>query len=461
MQYINNLFTCSVLPTVEDNDTNAAAAPEEREVPQFTKGNFQYNWIGIYIITVPFLFVLLGIYLCVPFSIPIFVWCIFFAVATGMVGVTTGYHRLFSHNAFTAGQAMQWVCAFIGAGAFQGSIKWWARNHRIHHKFTDTYKDPYDARRGFWFSHCGWFIMRMDYQLLGDADVSDLKDNLVIDFQRRYFAVIAAITGIILPLMMAGATTGEWRAAFFWVVWLKIFLVHQFSFFINSLAHMNVFGATQPYADTTTPRDSLICALVTFGEGYHNFHHQFPNDYRNGYKLWQFDMTKYYIAVLKFFGFCDQLHRVPNEVIERTAATQGIKTHEKLLQENIEEAQRLEVPAIQTFTMDDVKKEVEGGRKLIIIDGYVLDLGIPIPVDTGARELGEHLNWMDSHPGGRALLAAYIGKDATAAFNGGVYAHTVGARNYLPEMRVGRLKERRAPSRISPSGLATEVTLGR
>jgi stearoyl-CoA desaturase (Delta-9 desaturase) len=436
MQCIRSLFTCSVLPT-----DSTKAGTVEREVPQFTKGNFQYNWIGIYIITVPFLFVLLGLYLMVPMSLPIFLWFVFFGVATGMVGVTTGYHRLFSHNAFTAGQAMQWVCALIGAGAFQGSIKWWARNHRIHHKYTDTHKDPYDARRGFWFSHCGWFIMRMDYELLGDADVSDLKDNLVVEFQRKYFAIIATVTGIILPFVVAGATTGEWRAAFFWVVWLKIFIVHQFSFFINSLAHMDWFSATQPYSDATTPHDSLICALVTFGEGYHNFHHQFPNDYRNGYRLTQFDMTKYYISILHFFGFCDKLHRVPNDVIERAAAVQSIKTYEKLLKESIEEAKRLEVPAVKVYTMEDVKREVEEeGRQLIVIDGYVLDLAIPIAVDPAAGELGEHLNWLDSHPGGQALLKAYIGKDATAAFNGGVYRHTVGAHNYLPEMRVGRLK---------------------
>lgn len=460
MQYIRSLFTCSVLPS-ETKEEGTADTAEQRDAPQFSKGNFQYNWIGIYVITVPLVFVLLGIYLRVPCPFPVLCWLGFIGIATGLVGVTTGYHRLFSHNTYTAGQGMQWVCAFIGAGAFQGSIKWWARNHRIHHKYTDTDKDPYNALRGFWFSHCGWFMMRMDYDVLGDADVTDLKSSVVVEFQRKYFGVIATMTGIVLPLIMTGGTTGEWKAAFFWAVWLKIFLVHQLSFFINSLAHMDLFSATQPYSDATTPRDSFVCALVTFGEGYHNFHHQFPNDYRNGYLASHFDMTKYYISIMHFFGFCDKLQRVPYEVIERAAAAQSIKDHEKKLKESVEEAKRLDVATVQVFTMEDVKREVQAGRPLIIIDGYVLDLGIPIPIDPAARELGEHLNWLDNHPGGRALLKAYIGKDATAVFNGGVYKHTIGAHNYLPEMRVGRLKGASVPSRISPSGLTTEVTLGR
>ncbi|KAK7197511.1 stearic acid desaturase [Novymonas esmeraldas] len=434
IQAVRNLFTCSVLPSDD------AVPKEQRELPQWTKGNFKYNWIGIYIIGVPMVFVLLGLYLRVPLSFALLQWFVFFSVATGMVGVTTGYHRLFSHTSFTAGQSMQWMCAYMGAGAFQGSIKWWARNHRIHHKFTDTSKDPYDARRGFFFTHFGWFVMRMDYDLLGDADVSDLKDNLVVDFQRKYFGVIAAMTGVLIPLMVAGATTGDWVGAFFWVVWLKIFLVHQFSFFINSLAHTDWFGSTQPYADETTPHDSIVCALVTFGEGYHNFHHQFPGDYRNGYRWDHFDMTKWYIALLHFTGFCDGLLRVPRDVIDRATATQSVRTHTRGLVEAAVEVRRLDVPVTAVYTWDDVRAEVKRGRKLLVMDGYVLDLERPIPVDPAWAQTDYKIDWLSSHPGGRALLLAYVGRDATTAFNGGVYAHTRGAHNYLPQLRVGRME---------------------
>lgn len=448
LQAVQNLFTCSVLSTDETKPK------EEREVPQWSKGNFQYNWIGIYIIGVPLLFVLLGLCLRVPLSFSLLQWLAFFGVVTGMVGVTTGYHRLFSHGAFTGGQAMQWACAFIGAGAFQGSIKWWARNHRVHHKYTDTSKDPYDARRGFIFTHFGWFVMRMDYDLLGDADVSDLKDSLVVEFQRKYFAAIATMTGILIPLMVAGATTGEWAGAFFWVVWLKIFLVHQFSFFINSLAHTDLFGATRPYADDKTPHDSVVFAIINLGEGYHNYHHQFPNDYRNGHLWHHIDMTKWYIFMCSFLGFCDNLQRAPRTVVNRAAAAQAVCTHGRKFQEAVEKVKQLEVPADKEYTWDDVRAEVEQGRKLLVMDGYVLDLERPIPVDPAWAQTDKKISWLNTHPGGRALLLAYVGKDATAAFNGGVYGHTTGAHNYLPELRVGRMKERPASSASGEEGSA-------
>ncbi|KAG5509388.1 hypothetical protein JKF63_06698 [Porcisia hertigi] len=335
---------------------------------------------------------------------------------------------------------MQWMCAYLGAGAFQGSIKWWARNHRIHHNFTDTPKDPYDATRGFVFSHLGWFVMRMDYELLGDADVSDLKDSLVVEFQRRYFAVIAGITGILIPLVVAGATTGEWRGAFFWVVWLKVLLVQQISFLINSLAHTNLFGATQPYAHDMTPHDSIIFAVINLGEGYHNYHHQFPNDYRNGHLWYHIDVTKWYIFMSSILGFCDNLQRVPCDVVARAVAAQGVRAHERALVEATKEVKRLDVPADAKYTWNDVRAEVKRGRKLMVLHDFVLDLERPIPMDSARAHTDKKLHWLDAHPGGRAVLLAYVGKDATAAFHGSVHAHTTGAHSYLPEMRVGCLK---------------------
>ncbi|KAK7197510.1 stearic acid desaturase [Novymonas esmeraldas] len=434
MKAVRNLFTCSVLPS--DN----TVPKEQREVPQWTKGNFQYNWIGILTIGVPALFVLLGILLRVPFSLEIFRWMLFFQLSTGMIGVNVGYHRLFSHGAFTAGQTMQWVCAYFGAASFQGSIKWWARNHRVHHEFTDTSKDPYNATRGFIFAHFGWFVMRMDYDLLGDADVSDLKDNLVVDFQRKYLGVIAAMTGVLIPLMVAGATTGDWVGAFFWVVWLKIFLVQQISFLINSLAHTDWFGSTQPYADDMTPHDSIIFAIINLGEGYHNYHHQFPNDYRNGHLWHHIDVSKWFIFTSYFLGFCDSLQRVPRTVVKRAAATQGVRTQQRLLVSAFEGVKRLGTLADAVFTWDDVQAEVKRGRKLMVIDGYVLDLERPIPVDAAQQKSTASVVWLNSHPGGRALLLAYVGRDATTAFHGGVHGHTTGSHSYLEELRVGYLQ---------------------
>jgi stearoyl-CoA desaturase (delta-9 desaturase) len=85
--------------------------------------------------------------------------------------ITAGYHRLFAHRAYKAHWFVEWFFCIFGAGAFQGSVKWWARGHRIHHRYVDTDKDPYNAKRGFWYSHMGWMIMKQDPKSLGRAEI--------------------------------------------------------------------------------------------------------------------------------------------------------------------------------------------------------------------------------------------------------------------------------------------------
>ncbi|KAK7197507.1 stearic acid desaturase [Novymonas esmeraldas] len=415
---------------------------EQREVPQWTKGNFEYNFIGIAVITVPLIFTILGFALRIPAPLPVLQWGLLFYMILGIGGSAAGYHRLFSHGTYVPGEAMVWACSYFGAATFQGSIKWWARNHRVHHRYTDTSKDPYDATRGFVFAHLGWFVMRMDYELLGDADVSDLKDNLVVDFQRKYYGFIAATIGIVIPMMLSAFTTGEWVSSFVWGMMFRIHVTHQSIFFVNSLAHTNWFGAKQEYADDTTPNDSFIFAITTWGEGYHNYHHQFPNDYRSGHLWYHLDFTKWYIRAAEFLGFCDSLQRVPRIVAERAAAVQSAKVHMRELVKDQEKMRRLDTFTEAEYTWDDVQAEVKKGRKLMVIHGNVLDVERTVHLEAAWDHPSRTVNWLDAHPGGRAWLLAYVGKDATVAFHGGVHGHTTGELNYFPELRVGRLKGR-------------------
>lgn len=436
---LSTLFTCSVVPETDEEKTRGNGTP--REVPQWSKGNFQYNWIGIYVIIVPPIITLIGLALRVPITCQSAFWVVCFSILNGMVGITAGYHRLFSHRTYKAGAVMQWTCAFFGAGALQGSIKWWARNHRVHHRYTDTPKDPYDATRGFFFTHFGWFVMRMDYRLLGSADVEDLNQNHVVYFQRKYFGVMGLLSGLLLPWLLCGGTTGEWAAGFFYAAFGKAFLVHQFTFFINSLAHTSLFGGTQPYSDTMTPHDSLTFALITFGEGYHNFHHQFPHDYRNGYRWYHVDPTKWFITVCALLGFCSDCRRTPLAVIQRSLAEKSCRDHLKLVDLDTVELQRLAIEVTAVYTRAMVDNFVRKGRQLIILDGYVLDLEKTIPLEQTWTHAASGIHWLDAHPGGRAVLTAFIGKDATAAFNGRTYQHTASARNYLPHLRIAHFEQ--------------------
>lgn len=433
MNFFNSLMSCKVL--------DESVPKEKREIPMWTKGNFQYNWIGILIIGVPPVMTLLGLLLGVPFHLHSFYVALFFSAAGGLA-VTAGYHRLYSHRTYTAGPFMMKLTAFMGAGAFQGSIKWWGRLHRIHHNYVDTDKDPYDARRGFFFSHFGWFCMRMDYELLGTVDTTDLDNHPVVKFQRDYFGYLAALSGIILPWFTNGLLFNDWAGGFFYAAFFKVFLLHQMTFCINSLCHTSLFNAQQNFSTETTPHDSVVFAFVTGGEGYHNFHHAFAQDYRNGHKWYHLDPTKWYIWICYSMGFCWDLKRTPRHVIDRAFN----ETREKKLRAEADAiAKKLQAtkPTVtEVMTVEDVERLVKQGRRLLMFEDYVLDLDKPLKLEATFSHAENVINWYDFHPGGRAFLDAYIGRDATQAMKGGVYNHTHGARCTIPELYVAHLKRK-------------------
>jgi stearoyl-CoA desaturase (delta-9 desaturase) len=207
----------------------------------------------------------------------------------------------------------------LGAGAVEGSIRWWARGHRAHHRYTDTDLDPYNAHKGLLWSHIGWMILK-PRRKPGVADVSDLSTNDIVQWQHRQYLKLVFIMGVFFPTLVAGLGWGDWKGGYVYAGLLRLVLVHhvsvgnggrtvrscllQSTFCVNSLAHC--LGEA-PFDDKHTPRDHLITALVTFGEGYHNFHHQFPVDYRNAIKWYQYDPTKWVIWVCQQFGLASHL----------------------------------------------------------------------------------------------------------------------------------------------------------
>lgn len=408
------------------------------EMPSFRKGNYKINFVAVAVLLLPLLGTLGAIIAGVPLKWNTFLVGLFFVMFNGMVGVTVGYHRLFSHRSYTAAEPLQWLCAFAGAGAFEGSAKWWGRNHRIHHRYVDTDQDPYNAKRGFWFSHMGWMIMKQEYGLLGKVDVSDFKYNRVIQFQHKHFFKMAMLSGIVLPTLICGLGWGDWVGGYCYAALCKTMLVHHGTFFINSVAHTSLFGAVQNYSDRHSSYDSIVCALFTFGEGYHNFHHEFAQDYRNGYRWYHWDPTKWFIRICSFLGLAWDLVRTPNDVIELNKR----KLQQKQSAERIEKilAAATHPNPQPTWTWDDVQSLVEKGRKLIVIKGDVIDLNRTIPTGAGYTHGSQNVMWYKNHPGGQRILEAYIGKDATEAFTGDVYAHSLAAENYIPHLRVATLR---------------------
>ena len=226
-----------------------------------------------------------------------------FAILTNL-SITMGYHRLYSHKSFEAHPILEWILLFISAGAFQGSAMKWASDHRVHHKYEDTDKDPYSIKRGFWYAHIGWMMLHEAVSL--PIQAQDLEKNRLVKFQHQYYLACAIAVGYIMPLFV-GWLLGNAFLGLVIAGGLRIFLTQQSTFFVNSLSHM--VGKT-PYSVEKTAKDSLFVAFLTHGEGYHNFHHKFQIDYRNGIKWYHWDPTKWTIQIAALMGLAKKLRTV-------------------------------------------------------------------------------------------------------------------------------------------------------
>lgn len=240
--------------------------------------------------------------------------CIFLIYFSGM-SITAGYHRLWSHKAYEANALVRGVLAVGGALALQNSILHWASDHRIHHKHVDhNGKDPYSAKKGFWFSHIGWMLREYEMHRYDDySNCRDLQKDKIVMWQHNYYLPIMLASNFGIPIML-GWLNGDILGMLLLAGVFRLVAVHHFTFFINSLAH--IWGK-QPYTDKNTARDNGFLAFFTFGEGYHNFHHIFEYDYRNGIKWYQFDPTKWLIRGLAVIGWAKNLRRCPEERIEK------------------------------------------------------------------------------------------------------------------------------------------------
>ncbi|MEE8388903.1 MAG: fatty acid desaturase [Acidiferrobacterales bacterium] len=227
----------------------------------------------------------------------------FFVVVTPM-SITTGYHRQFAHRTYKTNAVIRFLLLFFGAASFQQSALEWSSQHRDHHRYVDTDQDPYSIKKGFFYAHIGWLMF---WQFETDfGNVKGLAKDPLIRHQHRYYYPWAIVAGIVTPLFL-GALTGHLLGALILSVCLRLTLVYHFTFFINSICHM--FGRST-YDIYATAKDNWFIAYLTFGEGYHNFHHRFSGDYRNGVRWYQWDPSKWLIWMMEKTGLAWDLRRV-------------------------------------------------------------------------------------------------------------------------------------------------------
>ncbi len=277
---------------------------------------------------------MVGIHLAAVIGLPVYVYFyglsmptvalfVFYVLATSF-SITVGYHRFFAHTTFKASPILQFLILFFGAAAFEQSALKWASQHRRHHQYTDTENDPYNIKKGFFYAHMGW-IMFWKHSVNYD-NVKDLQKSRMVMHQHRHYQWWSMVAGVVLPLLIGGLG-GDFAGALFFSVAARVTIVFHSAFFINSFAH--AFG-TKPYDPSSSARDNWFGAVLTNGEGYHNFHHKFPNDYRNGVRWYHWDPSKWAIWVFSHLGLAWDLRKTPSNQIReaRIAVAKNIAVPE-------------------------------------------------------------------------------------------------------------------------------------
>jgi len=270
-------------------------------------------------------------------------------------------------------------------------------------------------------------LVKQNAKKIGYADITDLQRDPMILWQHKYYPIIALGVGVVMPILL-GALYGDARGAFFYAVALRVFFVHHATFFVNSLAH---YLGDKTYSDLHTAFDSFVTAVLTLGEGYHNYHHEFPADYRNGIQVYHYDPTKWLIRGLSLLGLTYNLRFMSNQEIEKAKLQMKYRTlHTE--QANLQFGRNFN--DLPVLTMIEFQNRVANGDQLIIIGGIIHDVS----------------HFVHDHPGGRQTLLNHVGTEATEFFEGKkgyqnaqkyhMHAHSKEARTYLNAMRVAKLQ---------------------
>ncbi|ESA38170.1 delta-9 desaturase [Leptolyngbya sp. Heron Island J] len=223
----------------------------------------------------------------------------------GSIGICLGYHRLLSHRSFQVPKWLEYLIAVIGTLALQGGPIFWVAGHRLHHAHTeDEQEDPYSAKRGFWWSHMLWMLY--PEAKFFDSDqysryAPDLARDPVYQWLNRYFLLLQIPLGVLLYGL------GGWSFVIYGIFLRAVLLWHS-TWFINSVTHM---WGYRTFTTQDNSRNLWWAAILTYGEGWHNNHHAYPNVARAGWQWWEIDVTWWAIWLLKTLGLAKKVVKIP------------------------------------------------------------------------------------------------------------------------------------------------------
>lgn len=246
---------------------------------------------------------------------------ILFATGYGLIaglGVTAGAHRLWCHRSYEATLLLRILLTIFNCMAVQTAIYDWCRDHRVHHKFSETNADPHNSKRGFFFSHMGWLFFKKHPDVINKGrtvDMSDLLADPVVCFQRKFYIPLSFIWGFLIPAIIPYWFWNEYFITAFFVAGIGryIILLHS-TWAVNSVAHLYGY---KPYNKKINARENLLVALFAVGEGFHNYHHTFPWDYSTSEFGWWFNPSTAFIDLMARLGLAYNLKSVSSDTIRK------------------------------------------------------------------------------------------------------------------------------------------------
>ncbi|XP_055676503.1 acyl-CoA Delta-9 desaturase [Lutzomyia longipalpis] len=271
---------------------------------------------------------LYGFYLMFSIKFYSFLWFIALIYGSGF-GITAGAHRLWSHKAYKAKLPLRLLLVFLFTIAGQRDAYTWAHDHRVHHKYSETDSDPHNAKRGFFFAHVGWLFLTPHPNVVDKRktiDMSDLEADPIVMWHKRLYVPLFALFTIILPVAVPWYFWGEDLWLCFWTMFnLRFCTTLNIAFFVNSAAHM---WGQRPYDKNINPAENIGVAVAALGEGWHNYHHVFPWDYKTG-ELGNYTLnpTTGFIDFFAKVGWAFERKSVSPDMIARRAARCGDGTH--------------------------------------------------------------------------------------------------------------------------------------
>jgi stearoyl-CoA desaturase (delta-9 desaturase) len=246
------------------------------------------------------------------------------------LGITVGFHRLFTHRSFETVPAVQFILGVLGSMAIEGPLLKWVAMHRRHHQFSDRPEDPHSPHhqgrgvlgllRGLWHAHLGWLFKADPPDL--DRYIKDLRRSRMLRLVSALFPVWVVV-GLVIPAVLGGVLRLTWTGVWTGFVWgglVRVFMVHHVTWSINSVCHL---WGRRPYRSADESRDNVVFGVLGLGEGWHHSHHVFPTSARHGLRWWQIDVSYWIIRGLALLGLAWNVN-VPSRETQAAQRTEGV-----------------------------------------------------------------------------------------------------------------------------------------